>query len=317
VNRTNTTYNNYSYSGNTCAGAYRSGFNGKEKDDEIYGNGNAYDFGARMYDSRLGRWLSCDPQYARYTSLSPYAAFANNPNYYIDPGGETLEVSGSKALARRFLRHLNRESDVKFKLKDGQVVLKNPDAKATGEYSKQMIAAINDNQTVNLRLVRDKKSFGVDVDDYDSGRLDYDDITAGSSNTFKQNLIHVLAERFGSPNYEENKNNNEDPMLMGAYGKGHKLGTEAEARFLQELYPDKDIQADPLAEGIIDEEHGKFNRNGKGTVDIIYDFGDVILRETIKATKNSTGQIHLSTTATNWSIEVKKDEKSKKDEKPK
>lgn len=29
--------------------AYRYGFNGKEKDAEMYGEGNAYDFGARIY----------------------------------------------------------------------------------------------------------------------------------------------------------------------------------------------------------------------------------------------------------------------------
>ena len=39
---------------------YRYGFNGKENEDEIAGNNNAIDFGARLYDSRLGRWFSCD-----------------------------------------------------------------------------------------------------------------------------------------------------------------------------------------------------------------------------------------------------------------
>ncbi len=33
---------------------YRFGFNGKENDNEIQGDGNSYDFGARIYDSRLG-----------------------------------------------------------------------------------------------------------------------------------------------------------------------------------------------------------------------------------------------------------------------
>ena len=40
---------------------YRFGFNGKENDNEVKGAGNSLDFGARIYDSRLGRWLSCDP----------------------------------------------------------------------------------------------------------------------------------------------------------------------------------------------------------------------------------------------------------------
>ncbi len=36
----------------SCAGYYRYGFNGMEKDDEISGSGNSYDFGARTYDPR-------------------------------------------------------------------------------------------------------------------------------------------------------------------------------------------------------------------------------------------------------------------------
>jgi RHS repeat-associated protein len=66
---------------------YRYGFNGMEKDNEINVNGGSYDFGARIYDSRLGRWLSLDP--VRNTSWSSYASFKNSPVVIIDPNGET------------------------------------------------------------------------------------------------------------------------------------------------------------------------------------------------------------------------------------
>ena len=48
------------------AGSYKYGFNGKEKDDEINGFGNSVDFGDRIYDSRIARWLSLDPLKAPY-----------------------------------------------------------------------------------------------------------------------------------------------------------------------------------------------------------------------------------------------------------
>ena len=51
--------------------SYRYGFNGMEKDDEVKGSGNSYDFGARMYDSRLGRWLSIDALSHVYVDVSP------------------------------------------------------------------------------------------------------------------------------------------------------------------------------------------------------------------------------------------------------
>jgi hypothetical protein len=38
-----------------------------------------------------------DPQGEKYVELSPYAAFAANPVYYTDPGGETLKIHSSIA----------------------------------------------------------------------------------------------------------------------------------------------------------------------------------------------------------------------------
>ncbi|MFN6378600.1 MAG: RHS repeat domain-containing protein, partial [Flavobacteriales bacterium] len=66
----------------------RYGFNGKEVDSEINGNGNAYDFGSRMYDARLGRWWSVDAKVVKYPAFSSFSGFGNNPNIYIDIEGE-------------------------------------------------------------------------------------------------------------------------------------------------------------------------------------------------------------------------------------
>ncbi|WP_302621443.1 RHS repeat-associated core domain-containing protein, partial [Aquimarina megaterium] len=68
--------------------SYRYGFNGKEKDDEIKGEGNSIDFGSRtVYDSRLGRFTSLDPKARDYAGISPYAYAANNPILLIDKDG--------------------------------------------------------------------------------------------------------------------------------------------------------------------------------------------------------------------------------------
>jgi RHS repeat-associated protein len=73
--------------------SYRYGMNGKEKDDEIVGSGNNYDFGARHYDPRLGRWLSLDPLMAKYPGLSPYNFCANNPIMFVDQDGRDFDYS--------------------------------------------------------------------------------------------------------------------------------------------------------------------------------------------------------------------------------
>lgn len=75
---------------------HRYGFNGMEKDNEIKGDGNSYDFGARIYDSRIGRWLSIDPLAAKYPEASPYNYALNNPILYYDLGGEDVHLYLSK-----------------------------------------------------------------------------------------------------------------------------------------------------------------------------------------------------------------------------
>ncbi|MDW8274089.1 MAG: RHS repeat-associated core domain-containing protein [Chitinophagales bacterium] len=72
------------------SGEYRYGFNGQEKDDEVKGNGNSYDFGARLYDPRLGRWMKVDPYYNVYPAYSPFCYGVNNPVNIIDRDGNTI-----------------------------------------------------------------------------------------------------------------------------------------------------------------------------------------------------------------------------------
>ena len=63
-------------------------FNGMEADNEVKGDGNSYDFGARMYDPRLGRWLAVDPKAGRGAQYSPYHYSFNSPIVFTDPNGE-------------------------------------------------------------------------------------------------------------------------------------------------------------------------------------------------------------------------------------
>jgi RHS repeat-associated protein len=70
--------------------SYRHGFNGMEQDNEVKGDGNSLDFGARIYDSRLGRWMSTDPNWRKYPSQSPYNFAINSPLMYKDIDGNDI-----------------------------------------------------------------------------------------------------------------------------------------------------------------------------------------------------------------------------------
>jgi RHS repeat-associated protein len=71
---------------------HRYGFNGKETDPETGLN----DFGARLYDNRLGRWLAIDPLADKFPYISPYNALNNNPIVYIDPDGKNAIITVNK-----------------------------------------------------------------------------------------------------------------------------------------------------------------------------------------------------------------------------
>ena len=73
--------------------AYRYGFNGKEKETD--GTADNYDFGARIYDGRLGRWLAGDPHFFSYSGVSNYCGLNNAPLIIIDPDGQDI-VNGHK-----------------------------------------------------------------------------------------------------------------------------------------------------------------------------------------------------------------------------
>lgn len=64
--------------------SYRYGYQGSEKDDEIYGKGNGYTTEFRALDPRSGRWWSIDPEQKSIPGQSPYASMNNNPISILD-----------------------------------------------------------------------------------------------------------------------------------------------------------------------------------------------------------------------------------------
>jgi RHS repeat-associated protein len=66
---------------------YRFGFNGKEADDEWNGEGNMYNYGFRIHDPRLGRFLSVDPLAPDFPKLTTYQYAGNTPINAIDIDG--------------------------------------------------------------------------------------------------------------------------------------------------------------------------------------------------------------------------------------
>jgi RHS repeat-associated protein len=115
---------------------YRYGFNGKENDNEVKGEGNQQDYGMRIYDPRLVRFLSVDPLSKEYPWNSTYAFAENDVIRSIDLDGLEKyvvfrDVNSSGELQRiRILTFTDKDGN----LRDNEIYKNNPKLKKADVY---------------------------------------------------------------------------------------------------------------------------------------------------------------------------------------
>ncbi|UTW67900.1 hypothetical protein KFE94_07240 [bacterium SCSIO 12643] len=140
---------------NASTDDYRYGFNGHEKDDEIKGTSNSLDFGARIYDPRIGKFLSVDPWAHKYSWQSPYAYFKNSPVSVIDYKGKGEKVFVTGEDADEATEKI--DASTSLNITRGE----NGELHATGdavtEKDKKLLEAINDDKkVVDLSTTKEK-----------------------------------------------------------------------------------------------------------------------------------------------------------------
>ncbi len=92
----------------------------RDKESGIDGK-NGYDyFGARYYDSRIGRWGGVEPLLEKYVSVTPYCYGLNNPIVIADIDGKDGEVTIFGALIKVDVP-IYYTTEGKFGLSDHQV----------------------------------------------------------------------------------------------------------------------------------------------------------------------------------------------------
>lgn len=267
--------------------AYRYGFNGMERDDEMKGSGNSYDFGARMYDSRLGRWMSLDPLQAKYSSFSPYCFVANTPLIAIDPDGRDIYFVN---------RNLSPSSPKIRKQNFANIINYLNSAKAGKELLSEYLQDNTKNLYISIGKVDIPGDAGNTIDYIDSeGKASKPNLTeiggnsylSNSKNVFDGTLIDnpdaensfvVLNEDlFGPDKYDKPTDGYEN--LYGAKVLGHEVGAHVN---------------NPSLDGEL--EHSEFGQDHYSSK---FDTGEgfaKVLNEGLNAVKKVTNDLSLEKT---------------------
>ncbi len=120
--------------GRNSFGDYRFGFNGMEREEEVNSDKSGYDFGARLYDSRVARWWSPDPLEAKYPAYSPYVFAVGKPTVFKDYDGRdiyfVINIKHYSEFSDKVIEHELRINI--SKISDPDVTLKKAEAELMG-----------------------------------------------------------------------------------------------------------------------------------------------------------------------------------------
>ena len=139
-----------------------------------------------------------------------------------------------------------------------------------------------DRQIVVLRLAH---GIADPVDTFATGKVNVDNLLSMPDTVFQNWMIHVLAERFDVQNYESVKKLSPQAQYQAQQEHrkstaelAHDVGHAAQERQLREFYPGLTIAfrgADPE----VDETTRQVDAQGNGTIELRFDFTDVVLVE--------------------------------------
>jgi len=132
--------------GRTESATYRYGFNGKEKDPSgQWSNQSHYDYGFRIYNPTIGKFLSVDPLTASYPFYTPYQFAGNKPIWAIDLDGKEPWITNGIS----YLRNLYFGYQQKLQKATNNYIVSKTNS---GDFNHRSIS--NDVRTVNNNLVK-------------------------------------------------------------------------------------------------------------------------------------------------------------------
>ncbi|MBL7836940.1 MAG: hypothetical protein JNM67_05460 [Bacteroidetes bacterium] len=128
---------------------YRYGFNGKEEDKEgVGGGGPSYDYGFRIYNPNLVKFLSVDPLFKQFVMLTPFQFSSNTPISAIDLDGleAKLAIYGA-GVARDTSGNVIERHEPQFKRESDKYVKQGTAVTSIGVHKCEELISVLENYT--------------------------------------------------------------------------------------------------------------------------------------------------------------------------
>jgi len=177
---------------------YRYGFNGKELDRDpegMGGGGSTYDYGFRIYNPNIARFLSVDPLTKKYAGLTPYQFASNSPVSGVDLDGlEYYYAADGKLIGRiglstevRLVNANNVESIKGFMMESGHGVMTPAYITSRSNEANKLSGSLNisNDKLVAFASVIHTESSGDKEESYAIGNVTMNFIDEGGSSKLK------------------------------------------------------------------------------------------------------------------------------------